>query len=348
MVFFLFSSMIGWAIDSGYRSLMERRWVNAGYFIGPFCPIYGFGGLLLLLMVSYISDMPFLMRCLFYFVGMSAVEFIGGIFTTKVLKVRLWDYSHAPFNIMGHVDLLHSFYWLILALLFEGTVWPVIRFLNTQALHITHWLDIVIVALAITALSLALFRKMVRERSRIKPFVKGNKPMAVWKHLDRMNARYEKLLEELDRNLVAPSEENSKEWLDRNQHYLDDIHDRIDELQKDLKKVRDRTYMGQMEKDLGKLSRAISRRRDEIRELRKRKSWEKPERLTSLKIDLETTKRRFRKKLKGATRRLQWQSYILRRGHSFHPLSFLDRFPNWQTGWKKRKKDILTLIRNKR
>ena len=46
LIEFLIFLFIGWVIDSAYRSVASSKLRNSGYFKGPFCPIYGFGGTL--------------------------------------------------------------------------------------------------------------------------------------------------------------------------------------------------------------------------------------------------------------------------------------------------------------
>lgn len=48
----------------------------------------------------------------------TCVEFIFGIFFNVILKRKVWDYSHMPFNICGQVCALYSLFWLILSILF--------------------------------------------------------------------------------------------------------------------------------------------------------------------------------------------------------------------------------------
>ena len=89
--FFIFS-FIGWIIDSGYRTFQDKKLVNAGYFRGPFCPIYGLGGLTLLFLFKYLNFLNSLWVIIIASLAMVLVEYIGGIFSVKILKVNLWDY----------------------------------------------------------------------------------------------------------------------------------------------------------------------------------------------------------------------------------------------------------------
>ena len=40
-------SFLGWAMESIYISFLQRKVINRGFLHGPFCPIYGFGGVVL-------------------------------------------------------------------------------------------------------------------------------------------------------------------------------------------------------------------------------------------------------------------------------------------------------------
>ncbi len=71
---FLLATMMRRVMDSIYISLCNITSINAGYFIRPLCPLYGFGALLLLFICIDVRE-PFLARYGLYFVGMASVEF---------------------------------------------------------------------------------------------------------------------------------------------------------------------------------------------------------------------------------------------------------------------------------
>lgn len=121
---FLFFSFLGWLLDSGYRSLTEKKWINAGYFKGPCCPIYGWGGLALLFVFKYLTFLPLFFLLVIGGISVVAVEYLGGLFAEKVLRLKLWDYSSSKYHLGGHIDLLHSFYWLLLSVFFYYGLLP--------------------------------------------------------------------------------------------------------------------------------------------------------------------------------------------------------------------------------
>lgn len=337
--FFIISMMFGWVLDSLYRSIVDRRWVNAGYFVGPICPIYGFGALLLLLMVYFLEGQPLLLRCAVYFAGLSAVEFAGGVFTVRVLRVRLWDYSDAPFNLMGHVDLLHSFYWLALALAFEGVVWPFLKLISSALSGIQYEVNIVVFILTVIIMAGAFIRKLTHERPRIKvpDTIRGSAELNP--HLDEVNEKYMRIMAEMEKNIVIPAEAPVREWFDEHEHYLDELHDRAEELKEDLEKVEQRPGVRLIRSEVGELLSGVGEKRRELKRLRRAAVeglavGSKP--LDSFSDDLSRFRKRSRRRLAGVKAELDWMRYILLRGRSIRPKAFLDRFPAWSGGWKKR------------
>ena len=48
LFFFYFYCFFGWCFESTYVSLKEKRLVNRGFMRGPFLPLYGSGGIMML------------------------------------------------------------------------------------------------------------------------------------------------------------------------------------------------------------------------------------------------------------------------------------------------------------
>ena len=49
---FLCYSFIGWAWETALCSTREKRFINRGFLYGPLCPVYGFGGLLIMYLLK--------------------------------------------------------------------------------------------------------------------------------------------------------------------------------------------------------------------------------------------------------------------------------------------------------
>lgn len=113
---FLIYSLIGWCVEVCFAALQHRKFVNRGFVNGPFCPIYGFGSILLMLFLPELTDNIF-----FLFLGgaiLSAVlEYITGITLEKIFRQKLWSYSKIRYNIGGYVCLRYTLLWGLLSVL---------------------------------------------------------------------------------------------------------------------------------------------------------------------------------------------------------------------------------------
>ena len=115
LIEFLFFAFLGFIIDSLYSSLSERRLIISGYFPGlPLCPIYGFGGVLLLRVFLFLVDSPAWQVILLGGLLMILLEYLGGVLAELILGERLWDYSKEKWNLDGYISAWHSFLWLLL------------------------------------------------------------------------------------------------------------------------------------------------------------------------------------------------------------------------------------------
>jgi uncharacterized membrane protein len=114
VIVFLFFAFVGWILDSLYSSIRKKKIVISGYFRGiPLCPIYGFGGILLLNSFAILSEWPFWITILVTTSLIITLEYVGGRLSEHLLEERLWDYSKESYNLHGYISAWHSFLWLI-------------------------------------------------------------------------------------------------------------------------------------------------------------------------------------------------------------------------------------------
>ena len=110
---FFIGATCGWTAEVLFRRFLssanpERKWINPGFCVGPYLPLYGVG-LCLLYWIAYAGE-----RCLpsgavwgkvllilFMGAAMTIMEYISGVLALKVVHVRLWDYSREWGNLQG-------------------------------------------------------------------------------------------------------------------------------------------------------------------------------------------------------------------------------------------------------
>ena len=94
--YFMIYSVVGWIYETTLCSITDRHFVNRGFLNGPYCPIYGSGALLDVLILGRIEN-PFLLFILGVLVTCS-LEYLTSYVMEKLFKARWWDYSDKKFN----------------------------------------------------------------------------------------------------------------------------------------------------------------------------------------------------------------------------------------------------------
>lgn len=102
-LFFIYS-IAGWIMESVSISIRNKKITNRGFLIGPYCPIYGFGVVLItILLQKYHDDIPATFFLSILICG--TLEYATSYFMEKIFKARWWDYSSRKFNINGRICL---------------------------------------------------------------------------------------------------------------------------------------------------------------------------------------------------------------------------------------------------
>lgn len=121
---FAFFSVLGWVMETCYRSLREGRFVNPGLLKGPYLILYGGAALILTAAVPIIHGHNIFVKALCYFVITTGLELVSGFNARHFFNIRLWDYSAQRFQLYGHVCLKFSICWILLAFAFEYLLLP--------------------------------------------------------------------------------------------------------------------------------------------------------------------------------------------------------------------------------
>lgn len=129
LILFLFyiGSIFGWILELFFRRIIskEKKWMNPGFLVGPYLPLYGFGLTILFLLACMESFIPIeneitkkLILFLIMAIMMTVLEYIAGLIFIKRMKVKLWDYSDIWGNIQGIICPLYSLFWAILGAIY--------------------------------------------------------------------------------------------------------------------------------------------------------------------------------------------------------------------------------------
>ncbi len=101
---FMIYSVAGWLLEVTCKYIDYKKFINRGFLIGPYCPIYGFGAVLITFLLYRYEEDPivlFLMTILIC----GALEYFTSWAMEKIFKARWWDYSKRKFNLDGRICL---------------------------------------------------------------------------------------------------------------------------------------------------------------------------------------------------------------------------------------------------
>lgn len=107
VLIFTVYSFIGWLCESIYCSFFEKRFINRGFLTGPICPVYGFGGLLVIWLLTPVRSNLLLLFAAAV-VLTSTLEYITAVVLEKAFHAKYWDYADKPLNFHGRVCLENS------------------------------------------------------------------------------------------------------------------------------------------------------------------------------------------------------------------------------------------------
>lgn len=112
-------------------SIRAKKIVNRGFLIGPYCPIYGFGALsIIILLKKYMND--YVVFFVMSIIVCSALEYLTSLFMEKIFKARWWDYSNKNFNINGRICLINSIAFGVIATVIMYFVNPEINMIISK------------------------------------------------------------------------------------------------------------------------------------------------------------------------------------------------------------------------
>ena len=106
MYFLLFISyaFLGWCMEVTCKLIEYKRFINRGFMVGPYCPIYGWGAVAITFLLYRYSYDPLVLFTMTT-VTCCILEYLTSYLMEKLFKARWWDYSKRKFNINGRVCL---------------------------------------------------------------------------------------------------------------------------------------------------------------------------------------------------------------------------------------------------
>lgn len=225
-------SVLGWCVEVAYAAVHRGCFVNRGFLNGPVCPIYGFGILIVVLLLEPVKD-NFALLFFGSVVLTSALEFLVGFIMERFFKDKWWDYSNNPFNIKGYICLEFSIIWGLGCVLVVDVVHPgIMDLINAIPYTLGKWLlPLLFVVLAadgiITLWALLKLPKRFKAMEELEKAIHGLS--------DAMgeNLIYKPVEKNVER--LQSFEEKHPEVAEKKQEYTKDILDKRAEINDRLK-----------------------------------------------------------------------------------------------------------------
>ncbi len=118
-------SFVGWVYESTLCSIKAHKLINRGFLNGPVCPVYGFGALAVIFVLSKRADNIFVL----FFAGMlltCVIEYFTAYLLEKAFDTKWWDYSRFRFNLHGRICLMAALVFGAFAVVLIRYIHPVV------------------------------------------------------------------------------------------------------------------------------------------------------------------------------------------------------------------------------
>ena len=129
---FYVGSIVGYLLEVIFRRFFckEKQWINPGFLVGPYEPLYGFG-LIILFLINMIDftfvgneTLSILFEIVLMAIGVTVLEYVTGLIFVKGLKIKLWDYSDRWGNVQGIICPVYSFLWTAVCIIYYFFISP--------------------------------------------------------------------------------------------------------------------------------------------------------------------------------------------------------------------------------
>lgn len=121
--YFVIYAFFGWCLEVIYQAVEHGKFINRGFLNGPYCPIYGFGMIIVTGTLEPIKE-----NVIVLYIGSviltTSLELVTGFVLEKIFHQNWWDYSDERFNLKGYICLKFSLLWGIACLVAVRLIHP--------------------------------------------------------------------------------------------------------------------------------------------------------------------------------------------------------------------------------
>lgn len=168
--YFVIFSIIGLILETIYcyitAGIFESR---KGLLWGPFCPVYGVGAAILIIILNKVNTDNYFKLFIYGFIIGSILEYLMSYVLEAIYSIRFWDYTYTGNSINGRICILYSLFWGVLAIFLIKVAKPFIdKIINKIPKKIEKKLDVVITIffilnVIVTVWAISVYENRVKE-----------------------------------------------------------------------------------------------------------------------------------------------------------------------------------------
>lgn len=173
IIYFFIYAIIGWILEVTYNAIRAGKYINCGVLNGPWCPIYGFAAISIILLLNKVNTDN---KIFLFFASMiiaSIIELLTGFILEAIFHKKWWDYSDKKFNIAGYICAEYSLLWGALCFILYEAIHPMIRKLVFAMPYKLLLITNIIIAILFLIDTLASFNTLIGINKKFKQIEKS-------------------------------------------------------------------------------------------------------------------------------------------------------------------------------
>lgn len=157
IIIFFVLSFAGWIYELIIDLVKKGTFINQGFFLGPYLPIYGAGGLCIIIFLQKLYKKPIL-TFLFSMVICSIIEYSTSYILEEIYHKLWWNYKNFYLNLNGRICAEGIIIFGIFAMLVNYFFSPYLnKFISKIPVKIQYILCILLIILFIIDFSFSIF-----------------------------------------------------------------------------------------------------------------------------------------------------------------------------------------------
>lgn len=179
IILFFIYSFLGWLMEVILTLFEKHKFIDRGFLIGPICPIYGSGGIIIYTLLNRYMNEPIILFFMSIIIC-SILEYFTSYIMEKIFKNRWWDYTDMKYNINGRICLEYAIPFGFGACFLMYGVNPIVSMLYSNV-NIVIWKTIIIILLLLLLVDIIISFKIIINLKNISNSIRCDSTEAITK-----------------------------------------------------------------------------------------------------------------------------------------------------------------------